>query len=311
MNNRVCDLLGIRYPIIQGAMQWVSDASLVIAASNAGALGVLATAGKDKAYTLAQIQQIKQRTQQPFAVNITILSPTVQEVFEVALAEKVPFVVLTAGNPTPFVPHLKAAGIPFMGVVATVKQAVKMQSLGAIAVVVEGQEAGGHIGELTTMTLVPQVASAVDIPVIAAGGIADGRGLAAAMMLGAEAVQMGTAFLAATETNVHPDFKAAILQADASQVTVTGRRINHAVRCLDNGLAQAFREMDQRGAEPEAYEALARGAAYKASQTGDVTMGSVMVGQIVGLVTHEQSVDDIIQGVIQQYRELRTSLGVL
>lgn len=308
MKNRLCEILGVKYPIICGAMQWVSSAALVAAVSEAGAFGILGTADKEKEYVRNEINKIREATSKPFAVNITILSKTSKDVFEVALEEKVPFIVLAAGNPAPFIPTLKEAGIPFFAIVANVKQAMKLEQLGASFVIAEGQEAGGHIGEMTTMAMIPQIASNINIPVVAAGGIADGRGLAAALMLGAEGIQMGTAFLASKEAEVHPNFKKAIIEANSSKVVVTGRQVNHAVRCLDNELAKAFRELDARFAKPEEYAEVGTGAAYKASQEGDVVNGSVMIGQIVGLVKHERSVSEIIQSIISEYNNLCHSL---
>lgn len=308
MKNRVCEILGIKYPIIQGAMQWVSDSSLVSAVSNAGGLGVLATADMEAEAARSEIKKIRQATDKPFAVNITILSHTAKDVFDAAVEEKVPFLVMTAGNPAPFLPAIKEAGIPFLSLVATVKQAVKMEQMGACLIITEGQEAGGHIGEMTTMAMVPQVTSALKIPLVAAGGIADGRGMAAAFMLGAEGIQMGTAFLASKECTAHTDFKKAIIEADAGSVVVTGRQIASAVRCIDNDLAKSFKELDAKFAPKEDYYKLGTGAAYRASKEGDVTNGSVMAGQIVGLVNSEQSVSVIIQNIINQYNSLRAFL---
>lgn len=308
MQNRVCQILGIKYPIIQGAMQWVSDSSLVSAVSEAGGLGVLATADADKEVVRAEIKKIKQATEKPFAVNITILSKTAKDVFDVVIEEKVPFVVTTAGNPAPFIPLLKDAGIPFLSVVATVKQAVKMEQMGACLVVAEGQESGGHIGEMTSMALIPQTASAIKIPVVAAGGIADGRGMAAAFMLGAEGIQMGTAFMISRECTVHQNFKNALIEADSGNVVVTGRKVAHAVRCLENDLTKAFRELDERNAASEAYGVVGKGATYRSAREGDVVAGSVMVGQIVGLVNAEKTAAQIMQDVVIQYNSLRLSL---
>ena len=308
MQNRVCKILGIKYPIIQGAMQWVSDASLVSAVSKAGGLGVLATADADKEVIRGEILQVREATDNPFAVNITLISKNAKEMFHLAVEEKVPFVVTTAGNPATYVPLLKEAGIPFFSVVATVRQGIKMQEMGACLVVVEGQEAGGHIGEMTTMALVPQTASALHIPVVAAGGIADGRGLAAAFMLGAEGVQMGTLFLASKECTAHEGFKRRIIEADSKDVVVTGREISHPVRCLENDLTKAFQELGKNNATKEEYLALGTGAVYKAVKQGEVKDGSVMAGQIVGLVNSEKSVEDIVEELIAHYNSLYQSL---
>ena len=308
MQNRVCEILGIKYPIIQGAMQWVSDASLVSAVSEAGGLGVLATADADKEVIRKEIWQVREATDKPFAVNITLLSKTVKEMFELVVEEKVPFVVTTAGNPAPYIPLLKEAGIPFFSVVATVRQGIKMEEMGACLVVVEGQEAGGHIGEMTTMALVPQTVSALHIPVVAAGGIADGRGLAAAFMLGAQGVQMGTIFLTSKECTAHEEFKQRIIEASSKDVVVTGREISHPVRCLENELTKAFGELGKNNAPKEEYLALGTGAVYKAVKEGDVKGGSVMAGQIVGLVNSEKPVKDIMKEIITHYNSLCSSL---
>ena len=308
MQNRVCEVLGIKYPMIQGAMQWVSDASLVSAVSKAGGLGVLATADAEKEVIRKEIWQVRAATDKPFAVNITLISKTAKEMFELAVEEKVPFVVTTAGNPAPYVPLLKEAGIPFFSVVATVRQGIKMQEMGACLVVVEGQEGGGHIGEMTTMALVPQTASALNIPVVAAGGIADGRGMAAAFMLGAEGVQMGTIFLASKECTAHEEFKRMIIEASSKDVVVTGREISYPVRCLKNDLTEAFGELGKNNAPKEEYLALGTGTVYKAVKQGEVKKGSVMAGQIVGLVNSEKSVEDIVKEIITHYNSLCTSL---
>ena len=300
--------MGIKYPIIQGAMQWVSDASLVSAVSEAGGFGVLATADADKEFVRAEINKIRRATKKPFAVNITILSKTAKDIFDAAIEEKVPFVVTTAGNPAPFIPLLKTAGIPFLSVVATVRQAVKMEQMGACVVVAEGQESGGHIGEMTTMALIPQVASALKIPIVAAGGIADGRGMAAAFMLGAEGIQMGTAFIAAKECTVHQNFKNALLKADCGNVVVTGRQVAHAVRCLENDLTKSFHELEKRCAAPEEYAIIGKGATYRSAKEGDVTTGSVMIGQIAGLVNEEKTVSQIIRDISGHYNSICRSL---
>ena len=311
IENRVCKILGIKYPVIQGAMQWISDSSLVAAVSQAGGLGVLATADMDKEFIRSEIRKIRSLTDKPFAVNIAMLSKTVKETFEVATEEKVPFVVTAAGNPAPYLPMLQEAEVPFFSVVATVKQAVKMEQMGACLIVAEGQESGGHIGEMTSMALIPQVASGIKVPIVAAGGIADGRGMAAAFMLGAEGIQMGTIFLTSNECSAHKDFKQAIVSADSGNVVVTGRRIYSAVRCLDNDLTKSLRELDDRCAKKEEYYELSVGASYRAAREGDLINGSIMAGQIVGLVDCEQSVSNIIQNIVSGYNNLRLCLPEL
>ncbi|MCL1990868.1 MAG: nitronate monooxygenase [Defluviitaleaceae bacterium] len=301
MTNRVCQALGIKYPIIQGAMQWVSDASLVASVSEAGGFGVLASADAQKENIRVEIKKVKRATTKPFAVNITIISQTAKDILDVAIEEKVPFVVLTAGNPKPFIPLLKEAGIAFLSVVATVKQAIKMEELGASVIVVEGQEAGGHIGEMTSMTFIPQAVAAVNVPIVAAGGIATGHGMAAAFALGAEGIQMGTAFMVSQECTIHQNVKDALIQADSGDSVVTGRKHHHAVRCIANELTKAFATLDEKNAPVEDYAAIGKGATYKASREGDVIHGSVMAGQIVGLVNSEKTTAEIIQDTIAEY----------
>lgn len=312
MQNEVCRILRIRYPIIQGAMQCVSDASLVSAVSGAGGLGVLATADCPGEEVRSQVRAVRAVTDRPFAVNITMLSRTLEETVVAAVEEKVPFVVLTGGNPTPFIPRFREAGIPFLAVVATVRQAAKMEELGACVVVAEGEESGGHIGPMTSMALIPQVASVLkSVPVVAAGGIADGRGMAAAFMLGARGIQMGTAFLASRECTAHPNFKRAVLAADSGNVVVAKRRIARPVRCLDNTLMKSFAELDGRCAPKEEYDRLWSAAPLRASGDGDTENGALMVGQIVGLVNEERSAAAIMEDVLAGYAALRGSLPEL
>lgn len=311
MTNRVCETLGIEMPILQGAMQWVSDASLVAAVSAAGGLGVLATTNRSKADIRREIEEIRSCTSKPFAVNIAMLSTTRDDIVDLAVEEGVKLVVTAAGNPAPYLPRLKEAGIRFFSVVATVRQAKKMQDLGACLVVAEGQESGGHIGEMTTMALVPQVADAIDIPLVAAGGIADGRGMAAAFALGAEGVQMGTAFLPSHECTVHAAYKQAVLRSASEDVTVSGRRVGNAVRCLKNGLTQGFEKLDEACAPQDDYVQLGTGAGYRAAREGDIEGGSALMGQIVGLVQQEDTVENIMRRVVWQYNKARLHLPAL
>jgi len=305
MYNRVCKILGIKYPIIQGAMQWISDAAMVSAVANAGCLGVLATADRSKDDMRKEIKSIRKQTDKPFAVNISLVSSTVKEIIDLVIEEKVPLVALSAGDPTPFLPRLKAAGIKYFSIVATVRQALKMEELGASLIVAEGQESGGHIGEMTTMAFIPQVSSQLKIPVVAAGGIADGRGMAAAFILGAEGIQMGTVFIASKECTVHENFKKAVIEADSGDLTVTGRRTGSAVRCLKNNLTKGFHELDTKNASPEEYAKLGTGASYQATAKGDILNGSVMLGQIVGLVDKEYSISEIVQKIMNDYNRIR------
>jgi len=307
MKNKLCEIIGCQYPIIQGAMQWVSDASLVSAVSNAGGFGVLASADAQAEDIRKEIQQIKALTNKPFAVNIALISKTAEDVFKVVLEEGVPFVALTAGNPKPYIPYLIEAGIPFFGVVATVKQAAKMEEAGASFVVVEGMEAGGHIGEMTSMSFIPQARDVLSIPLVAAGGISDGRGMAAAFALGADGIQMGSRFLLANECNVHENFKAKLLQASSSDSVVTGRLSNHAVRCIANDLTKAYQEQEQ--SKSSELVSLGKGAAYRAAVEGDMETGSIMAGQSLDLLTKESSAKEIIEETINQYNEVIASLS--
>ncbi|MCL2602240.1 MAG: nitronate monooxygenase family protein [Treponema sp.] len=237
------------------------------------------------------------------------MSRTLQETVDVVVEEKVPFAVLTAGNPAPYIPLLKKAGIPFFAVVATVKQALKMEEMGACLIVAEGEESGGHIGPMTTMALIPQTASALkSVPVVAAGGIADGRGMAAAFMLGAEGIQMGSAFMVSSECTIHKNVKNAIIEADSGSIVVAKRRIARPVRGLNNALMKSFAELDTCCAPKEDYDKLWAGSCLRASKDGDTENGSIMVGQIVGLIKEERSASAIIQGVLAEYNSLRQTL---
>ena len=304
MSNRVCDLLKIRYPIIQGAMQRISDSNLVAAVSKAGGLGVLATYGLLKDDVYKEIKETRRKTDNPFAVNISMLSTTVDDIAQLVMEESIDIVVTSAGNPERFMKDFKRLGIKVISVVGAVRQAVKMEGMGADVIVAEGQEAGGHIGEMTTMAMIPQIADSIQLPVVAAGGIADGRGMAAAFILGAEGVQMGTIFLPCTECAIHPNFKKAVLESNSDNVVVTGRCIGNAVRVMNNALAKEFINLEKANAPKEAYENLGTGALRRAVIEGDMEMGSVMIGQIVGLVKSQDSVADTIQRVLSEYNRI-------
>ncbi len=297
----VCDLLGIDYPIIQGGMAWVSDAYLAVAVSEAGALGVIAAGHIQEPEELRrEIQRAKELTSRPFGVNLMLMNPLVPRFVDLVLEEGVPVVTTGAGNPGKFISRLRDAGVKVMPVVASVALAKRVEREGAHAVVVEGTEAGGHIGELTTMALVPQVVDAVSIPVIAAGGIADGRGFLAALALGAHGVQMGTRFVASTECRVHENWKRAYLRARDRDTVVTGRPTGHPVRIIRNRLAREFLKLEQQGAPLEEYEKLGVGALRRAAMEGDVKTGSVMAGQIVGLVREVKPVREIVREIVAQ-----------
>ena len=301
IKSKICDLLGIRYPVFQGGMAWVADADLAAAVSNAGGLGVIAGMNMNGEQLRAEIQKLRSLTQKPFGVNIMLMSPYTAEVAEVIIEEKVPVVTTGAGNPLPYIKKWIDAGVKVIPVVASVALAKMVAKRGATAVVAEGGESGGHIGEANTMPLVPQIVDAVDIPVIAAGGIADGRGLAAAFMLGAEGVQMGTRFLVAKECNVHPVYKEKVLKANDTATSVNGRRIGHPARALKNPFTQLFTELENTPeSSDEELTAFGTGALRKAVKDGDWEKGSFLCGQVAGLVIEEQTCQEIIEETVTQ-----------
>lgn len=304
METRITQLLGIRYPIIQGGMAWVAEYHLAAAVSNAGGLGIIGAASAPAEVVRTQIQEAKKLTDQPFGVNVMLMNPNAEEVARIVIEEGVQVVTTGAGNPGKFIPMWKEAGVKVIPVVASVAMAKMMERAGADAVVAEGMESGGHIGELTTMTLVPQVADAVQIPVIAAGGIADARGFAAAIMLGAEAVQMGTRFVTAKESIVHTNYKERIIKARDIDSEVTGRSTGHPIRVLRNQMSRDYLKMEKAGASFEELEVLTLGSLRKAVMDGDVKGGSLMAGQIAGLVKQENSCKEIIDEIMNEAQEL-------
>lgn len=300
--NKVCELLGIEYPIIQGGMAWIADSSLAAAVSEAGGLGII-TGTAPIEWIRDEIRKVKKLTNKPFGVNIMLMSPHADEVAKLVCEEKVPVVTTGAGSPGKYMDMWKSNGVKVVPVVASVALAKRMEKLGADAVVAEGMESGGHIGQLTTMTLVPQVVDGVNIPVIAAGGIGDGRGMAAAFMLGAEAVQIGTRFLVANECTVHENYKNRVLKAKDIDSEVTGRSTGHPVRVLRNKMTREFLKLEKEGASPEKLEEIGTGALRKAVVDGDIDYGSVMAGQIAGLVNKEESCKEIIDEIIKEFNE--------
>jgi len=307
-NNPICTLLGIDYPVIQGGMAWIADAELAAAVSNAGGLGLIAAMNSNGEQLRAQIRRAKQLTSKPFGVNLMLMSPYITEAVNVVCEEKIPIVTTGAGNPQQYMEQLKAAGVKVICVVASVTLATMVERMGASAVVAEGCESGGHVGETTTMALVPQVADAVRIPVIAAGGIADGRGMAAAFLLGASAVQMGTRFLTAKECNVHANYKAKVLAAKDRDTIVTGKTLGHPVRALKNRMTRSFAEKERDPkTTPEELEAMGAGALRRAAVEGDVQTGSCMCGQIAGLVKSEDTCEDIVRGICREAARLLSS----
>ena len=304
MKTRITELLGIEYPIIQGGMAWVAESHLAAAVSAAGGLGLIGGANAPAEVIRNYIREVKAGTDKPFGVNVMLMSPYADEVAKVIVEEGVKVVTTGAGNPEKYMEMWKAAGIKVIPVVASVALAKRMERYGADAVVAEGTESGGHIGEATTMTLVPQVVDAVSIPVIAAGGIGDGRGIAAAFMLGAEAVQMGTRFLVAKECTVHQNYKDRVLKAKDIDSTVTGRTHGHPVRCLRNQMTREYVKLENEGKSFEELEYLTLGTLRKAVQEGDVTNGTVMAGQIAGMVSKEQTCKEMIDEMMAQAETL-------
>ena len=300
----ITKLLGIKYPIFQGAMAQIARYQLVSAVSNAGALGILASGGVSPEELRKEIQQCKELTDKPFAVNLMLMMPNIDEIIDVVIEEGVKIVTTGAGTPRKFMPRLKEAGIKVITVITYVKAEVKMEELGCDAVVVEGMEAGGHVGTSTTMALLPQVTSAVNIPVIAAGGIADGRGIAAAYCLGASGVQMGTVFLASEECPVADTYKNMILEAVDTSTTLTGEKFGAPVRGIKNELTKKYHELEERSSTLMELEELTLGSLRRAVYDGDVENGSVMAGQIAGLVNEIRPVKNIIEDVIKEAREV-------
>lgn len=304
MKTRITELLGIEYPIIQGGMAWVAEYHLAAAVSEAGGLGLIGAASAPPEIVREQIREAKKLTNKPFGVNVMLLNPNAEEVAKVVVEEGIKVVTTGAGSPEKYIAMWKEAGIKVISVVASVAMAKRMERIGADAVVAEGMESGGHIGATTTMSLVPQVVDAVQIPVIAAGGIADGRGFAASMMLGAEAVQIGTRFVVAKESIAHDNYKNKIIVAKDIDSEVTGASTGHPIRVLRNQMTREYLKMENGGASFEELEYLTLGSLRKAVMEGDVITGSLMAGQIAGLVKQEQSCAEIIQGIMSEAKVL-------
>lgn len=304
MKTRVTELLGISYPIIQGGMAWVAEHHLAAAVSAAGGLGLIGGANAPGEVVREEIRKARELTDKPFGVNVMLMSPHADDVAKVVVEEGIKVVTTGAGNPEKYMDMWKEAGIKVIPVVASVALARRMERYGADAVVAEGCESGGHIGEQTTMTLVPQVADAVEIPVIAAGGIGDGRGIAAAFMLGAQAVQIGTRFVVSKESVVHENYKQRIIKAKDIDSAVTGRSHGHPVRCLRNQMTREYAKLEAEGKSFEELEYLTLGTLRRAVQEGDVAMGTVMAGQIAGLITKEQTCKEMIEEMMDQAKGL-------
>ena len=299
MKTEITELLGIEYPVIQGGMAWVAEYHLAAAVSEAGGLGLIGAASAPPEIVREQIRKVKELTEKPFGVNVMLMNPNAAEVAQVVVEEGVKVVTTGAGNPAKFMELWKQAGVKVIPVVASVAMAKIMEKSGADAVVAEGTESGGHIGA-TTMTLVPQVVDAVNIPVIAAGGIADGRGVAAAFMLGAKAVQMGTRFVVAKESIVHANYKERVIKAKDIDSEVTGRSTGHPIRVLRNKMTREYLKMEADGVPFEELERLTLGSLRRAVMEGDVVNGSLMAGQSAGMVKKEQSCREIIEEIMQE-----------
>ncbi len=312
MKTEICNIFNIEYPIFQGGMAWIADAPLAAAVSNAGGLGIIAAANAPADYVRGEIRRAKELTDKPFGVNIMLMSPFVDEVAKVVIEEGVKIVTTGAGLPTKHMKEWIDAGIKVVPVVPSVSIAKMCERAGAVAVIAEGGESGGHIGDLTTMTLVPQVVDAVSIPVIAAGGIADGRGVAAAFMLGAVGVQLGTRFLVAHECTVHQNYKDKILKAKEIDTVATGRRLGHPVRSIKNPFTREYlkKEYDSSVSNEE-LEAFGAGALRKAAKEGDMKDGTIMSGQVCGMVSKEESCKEIIESIFEEATKLlgRTAWG--
>lgn len=304
MKTKVTELLQIEYPIIQGGMAWVAEHHLAAAVSEAGGFGLIGAASAPPEIVREEIRKAKELTDKPFGVNIMLLNPNADEVAKIVVEEGIQAVTTGAGNPEKYMPMWKEAGVKVIPVVASVAMAKRMERYGADAVVAEGMEAGGHIGNQTTMALIPQIVDAVNIPVIAAGGIGDGRGVAASFMLGAEGVQMGTRFVVADESIVHDNYKDRIVKAKDIDSVVTGQSKGHPVRCLRNQMTKEYIKKEQEGVPFEELERMTLGSLRKAVMDGDILNGTVMAGQIAGLVSKRQSCKEIMQEIMTEAEKL-------
>ena len=296
----ICDKLGIKYPIFQGGMAWASNYELASAVSNAGGLGIIGAGQMPPEFLVQEIRKAKENTDKPFGVNLILYLTYIEELVDAVIQEGVPVVTTGAGNAGPYIKKFHDAGIKVIPVIPSSALAKRVEKAGADAVIAEGTESGGHIGEITTMAIVPQVTDAVNIPVIAAGGIADYRGFAAALCLGASGIQMGTRFLATKECHIHQNWKDMVVKASDRDTVVTGRPTGHPVRVLKNRLAKMFLELEEKCAPVSEYEKLGTGKLKAASVDGDVEMGSLMSGQIAGLIKEEKTVKEVIEEIVSQ-----------
>ena len=310
-NTRISKILNIKYPILQGGMAWVATHKLAAAVSNAGGLGIIAAGSLPGDIIRDEIRKLKELTDKPFGVNIMLMSPYAEDIVGIVCEERVPVVTTGAGNPGKYIPKLKEHDVKIIPVVPTVSLARRVEKFGADAIIIEGTEAGGHIGEITTMSLVPQVANAVDIPIIAAGGIADGRGFLASLALGAEGVQIGTRFVCSEEADIHINYKEAILKAKDRDALVTGRSTGHPIRVLKNKFSKEFIELESNGTDSYELAKLNVGRLKLAVRSGDVVNGSLMAGQISGLIDEVKSCEDIIESIIREGADIIDRLSSL
>ena len=308
--NRICQLLGIKYPIIQGGMAWVATAELAAAVSNAGGLGLIAAGSAPKEVIKEQVKKCRELTDKPFGINVMLMSPFAEDIMDLVVEEKIPVITTGAGNPGKYMEKLKSVNTKVIPVVPTIALAQRMEKLGADALIVEGTEAGGHIGELTTMVLTPQVADAVSIPVIAAGGIADGRGMAAVFALGAEGVQVGTRFICSDECIVHENYKKMVLNAKDRDAIVTGRITGHPVRTLKNRLAKDLLDMEKSGIDPSEIDKKGVGSLRIAVLDGDVEKGSFMAGQTASMVKEIKPCKEIIEEIVLKAKDVMPNINI-
>ncbi len=308
--NRVCELLDIKYPILQGGMAWVANAPLAAAVSNAGGLGIIAAGNAPKDVIKNEIDNCRKLTDKTFGVNVMLLSPFADDIIDLVIEEKIKVITTGAGNPAKHMERLKEAGVKVIPVVPTTALAQRMERFGATAVIAEGTEAGGHIGEVTTMVLIPQIADCVSIPVIAAGGIADGRGIAASFALGAQGVQIGTRFICSDECTAHETYKQMVIKAKDRDAVVTGRITGHPVRTLKNKLSKEFLKMEAAGATPEDLESKGVGALRMATIDGDKEKGSFMAGQIAAMIKDIKPCEEIVQDLVKKAKEVMPNINL-
>lgn len=303
MKTKLTELLGIKYPVIQGGMAWISEANLTSAVSNAGGAGLIAAGGREAEWVREEIRKTKTMTDKPFGVNVMLMAPNKDEIVDVICEEKVDFVTLGAGNPVPYIEKFHSHGIKVIPVVPNLKLATRVAEKGADAMVIEGMEAGGHIGSLTTLALMTNIIPNINLPVIAAGGIADGRGIAAALLMGAAGVQMGSRFLLTTECTLHPRAKEMIVKATDTDSVATGISRGHGVRCLRNSFTEQYMKLEAEGAPQEQLDKLATGTNRMAAVDGDVEMGAILVGQSLNVLNEIKSAKEVIEELMAQTKE--------